>query len=446
MDLLRRYINKKSILLLGFGIEGKSTYRLLSRLGGYKSLAIADISHIEYEFDTPVDIITGEDYQKRLNDYDIVFKSPGVVPQEDISRLKCEITSQTEVFMKAYRNNIIGITGTKGKSTTASLLAHILKNAGRPCVLMGNIGVPAFDILPLIDSNTIIVNELSSHQLEYISVSPHIGVLLNIYEEHLDHYGTFEKYVKAKKNIYLHQTNDDILICNSDVVPGAGECRAVVYIASDFLSRAGNDSDIKAEGEYICFGSHRLKIPARSIKLSGRHNYYNIAIAYAISKLLHVSDSDVLNGLKSYQPLPHRMEFIGEWDEVKYYDDSISTVCQTTIQAIDSLPNVDTVLIGGMDRGIDYGPLIEFLSESSVANIILMYDTGSRIYSDIEKSYPELLERTKLVDTLEEAVSLAKKLTVKGGTCLLSPAAASYGLFKNFEERGDAFKKYLMKN
>jgi UDP-N-acetylmuramoylalanine--D-glutamate ligase len=140
------------------------------------------------------------------------------------------------------------------------------------------------------------------------------------------------------------------------------------------------------------------------------------------------------------------MEFIGEWDEVKYYDDSISTVCQTTIQAIDSLPNVDTVLIGGMDRGIDYGPLIEFLSESSVANIILMYDTGSRIYSDIEKSYPELLERTKLVDTLEEAVSLAKKLTVKGGTCLLSPAAASYGLFKNFEERGDAFKKYLMKN
>lgn len=445
LDFLRRHINKKSILILGFGKEGKSTYRLLSRLGGYKSLAIADISDIDYEFETPVDIITGKDYQKSLNNYDIVFKSPGVVPEWDICGLKCKITSQTEVFMKAYRNNIIGITGTKGKSTTASLLAHILKNAGLPCVLMGNIGVPAFDILPSLGGNTIIVNELSSHQLEYIGVSPHIAVLLNIYEEHLDHYGTFEKYVRAKKNIYLHQTSDDILICNSEAVPDAGECRAVVYTASDFLCQGDhNNSDIKVEGENICFTPHRIHVPARSIKLFGRHNYYNIAVAYAIGKLLQISDGDFLKGLKSYQPLPHRMEFIGEWDGVKYFDDSISTVCQTTIQAINSLPDVNTVLIGGMDRGIDYGPLIEFLSESSVANIILMYDTGSRIYSEIEKSYLELLGRTRLVDTLEEAVSLAKKLTVKGGTCLLSPAAASYGLFKNFEERGDAFKKYII--
>lgn len=446
LDLLRRFIKNRSVLILGFGKEGKSTYRLLSSLGGYKSLAIADMSGIDYEFVTPVDIITGKEYQKNLNNYDIIFKSPGVVPEGDISRLRSKLTSQTEVFMKAYRNNIIGITGTKGKSTTASLLAHILKNAGLPCVLMGNIGVPAFDILPSLSSDTIIVNELSSHQLEYISVSPHIAVLLNIYEDHLDHYGTFDKYIKAKKNIYLHQTSDDILICNSNIVPAAGECRAVVYTASDYMSRKGHSNpDIWAEGEDICFASHRINIPAQSIKLLGRHNYYNMAVAYAIGKLLRISDSDFLNGVKSYQPLPHRMEFIGEWDGVKYFDDSISTVCQTTIQAISSLPDVDTVLIGGMDRGIDYGPLIKFLAGSTVANIILMYDTGGRIYSEMGKTYPELLGRTRLVGTLEEAVSLAKSLTRKGGTCLLSPAAASYGLFKNFEERGDTFKKYIMK-
>lgn len=440
LDFLRQHINDKNVLILGFGREGKSTYQIISSVGGYRSLAIADIAEIDFQFDEPVRTICGEDYQKFLDDFDIVFKSPGVVLKKDVKELKCEITSQTEEFIKVYRKQIVGITGTKGKSTTASLLYHVLEQSGRPCVLMGNIGVPALDILPSLTENTIIVNELSSHQLEYTDVSPHIAVLLNIYQEHLDHYGSYEKYIQAKKNIYLHQKKGDILICNSNILPDDGECSATIFSASV------ENADISTDGDSVRFEKHKITIPAGSIKLIGRHNYYNIAVAYAICKLLDIPDGAFLNSLISYQPLPHRMEFIGEIDGVKYYDDSISTVCETTIQAITSLPDIDTVLIGGMDRGIDYGPLIEFLSVHQIPHIILMYETGKRIYLEIAQTHPKLLERTILAESLKEAISLAKALTVKGGTCLMSPAAASYGLFKNFEERGNIFKKYVLTN
>ena len=160
-----------------------------------------------------------------------------------------------------------------------------------------------------------------------------------------------------------------------------------------------------------------------------------------------ISDEDFLKGLQTYVPLPHRLQYVGCVDGISYYDDSISTIDETTIQALNTIKNADTVLVGGMDRGISYVNLEEYLNQSSVAHIILMEATGKRIYEEIMRDYPEFAhkERLYVVDHMEDAVSLAKEITRKGGSCILSPAAASYGIYKNFEERGDAFVKLLRK-
>jgi UDP-N-acetylmuramoylalanine--D-glutamate ligase len=437
LNLLRTLIHEKRILILGFGREGRSTLQRLQQAGGYASLTIADQAGAQVE-DPAVHVISGASYMDTLNDYDLVFKSPGIVLPENPASYTCEITSQMEVFFRAYREQIIGITGTKGKSTTTTLLYHILKENGRDVVLAGNIGIPAFDILDQIDEKTLIVCELSCHQLEYNRVSPHLSVLLNLHEEHLDHYGTMERYVHAKQHIYLNQHPSDILLCGSEVKPADGTCNSRIYTVSD----TDSDADVKLTDKHIHFEHADYEIPAESIHLLGHHNHLDIAFDYAICKLLGLSDIDFDQALRTYEPLPHRLTLIGMQDGVRYYDDSISTICETTIQALKSIPSVGSVLIGGMDRGIAYDELIDFLSQDPVPYIILMSDTGRRIYEEIHRHYPDFQkpERLVLVNTLEEAVLEAKKRTQPGMACVLSPAAASYGIFKNFEERGDVFK------
>ncbi|MCD8241891.1 MAG: UDP-N-acetylmuramoyl-L-alanine--D-glutamate ligase [Lachnospiraceae bacterium] len=348
------------------------------------------------------------------------------------------MTSQMELFLEEYGERTIGITGTKGKSTTTTLLYHILKEAGRDVVLAGNIGIPAFDILEQLGPDTIPVCEFSCHQLEYIHVSPHIAVLLNIHEEHLDHYGSFERYAASKYQIYLHQKPGDLLFCGADVLPGEGLCRADVYSVSDCKA----DADIRLDGTQIAFGRNLYRIPVDDLHMLGHHNHLDVAFVYAVCCMMGLDNEEFDRSLRSYEPLPHRLRFIGERDGVRYYDDSISTIGDTAIQALKSVPSVGSILIGGMDRGIDYDDLIEFLRSHPVPHIILMYATGRRILDEIREHYPDFShpERLLYVNTLEEAVTQARALTRPGEACVLSPAAASYGIFKNFEERGDVFR------
>lgn len=440
LNLLRDLIQDKHVLILGFGREGRSTLKRLVQAGGAASVTIADQAGPE-PGDCGYPVLSGPSYMDTLDDYDLVFKSPGIVLPKDPSAYTCQITSQMEVFFQAYRERIIGITGTKGKSTTTTLLYHILKESGRNTVLAGNIGIPAFDILEQIGADTLIVCELSCHQLEYIHTSPHLAVLLNIHEEHLDHYGTMEKYVHSKQQIYLHQGPEDLLFCGLEVLPPKNACRSRIYTVSDRFAAA----DVLLTGSRIRFEQGDYRIPTDQIRLLGHHNHLDIAFDYAICHMLGLSDEEFESGLRTYEPLPHRLHYIGERDGVRYYDDSISTICETTIQALKSIPSVGTVLIGGMDRGIDYDDLIAFLSEDPVAHIILMAATGRRIRKEIRERFPDFRapERLVLVDTLEEAVSRARELTPKGFACVLSPAAASYGIFKNFEERGDVFAQLV---
>lgn len=402
---IRDFLDNKSILILGFGREGKATYNFIKKYVDYTKIAVAD----KVEPDCSEEVYFGDSYLEAVDKFDIVIKSPGI-PFFDIPE-NVTVTSETELMLMANRKNVIGVTGTKGKSTTSSLIYCILKNAGRDVKFVGNIGIPMFDCLEEISDETLIVAEMSSHQLENVKYSPHIAVLLNIFEEHLDHYKSYVDYQMAKVNIFRHQKENDFVIYSN-------------------------------ENELVCGYINKYSVGKRfsfpydyetESKLLGEHNKKNIMAARLVALTCGVNEEIIKESIKNFNGLPHRLEFVGEFDGIKYYNDSISTIPEATIMAIKSLDNVDTVLIGGFDRGIHYDKLVEFLDNSGVKNIILMYDTGFRIYNSLKR------EGVKYVNDLQEAVEVAKKVTEKGKCCLLSPAAASYGFFKNFEERGNAF-------
>ena len=444
LELLRKEIAKKDILILGYGREGRSSLQRIWQVKGFASVTIADQNPVSLEAEyQSVPILSGPSYMDTLDDYDLIFKSPGIVLPKEPEEYNCLFTSQMEIFMKAYREQMIGITGTKGKSTVTTMLYHILKESKRDVVLAGNIGIPAFDILEDIGPKTFVICELSCHQLEYIHVSPRIAMLLNIHEEHLDHYGTMKKYIHSKQQIYLHQGPKDLLLCDLSILPHKSFCAAHIYTISDCFTTA----DVVLSGTRIRFEQGEYKIPAKEIHLLGHHNHIDIAFDYAVCHLLGLSDEEFDAALRTYQPLPHRLHFIGEKDQIRYYDDSISTICDTAIQALHSVEDADTILIGGMDRGIDYEELIRALYRYPKLHVILMEATGRRIDQEIRADYQDFPNpgRLYLTEHLEDAVKLAAEKTRPGRSCVLSPAAASYGIFKNFEERGEAFQE-LVKN
>lgn len=495
-------LNNKRILILGYGREGRSSYNFIRKYYPDMIIGIYDKNEIKDSLHN-VNIHCGSSYQDILDSYDLIIKSPGVVFHSKSSKDLKKLTSQTDLFLSVYRDQTVGITGTKGKSTTSSLIYHVLAVAGRDAILVGNIGIPVFDRLDMINENTIVVYEMSSHQLEYTGYSPHIGLHLNIFQEHLDHYGTFEKYAAAKENIFKYQQKGDLFIYNKNFIDPARRFKADTLTISEYCE----DADMYIKDSRICFKGRELDISEDEILLKGQHNLYNVGAAYCVARYFGVSDEIFYNAVKTFKPLPHRMEYVGEVDGVKYFNDSISTCCETTIHAISSIKNIDTVILGGMDRGIEYRPLVEYLLSSQVRNLILMPDIGQRIYylynqladgqgsddiedrynnnenndnkNDKEKSSTECrvckadnedndsndsndindcmkgidsIERKNIynkknifmVHTMEEAVETAKRVTMRGKTCLFSPAAASYGFYKNFEERGDVFKSCVL--
>ena len=449
LKTIENHINGKSVAVLGFGREGRATLPWVLEAKCASKIAIVDRNPVTLpedlkEYADDIEIITGEDYQKCLNDFDVIFKSPGIVLEQDKDFYRCKILSEMDIFFERYKNQIIGITGTKGKSTTTTLMYHVLKTAGKKALLAGKIGIPVFDIAKDIDEDTILVVELSCHQLEYATISPYIGVLLNIHEEHLDHYGTMEKYTAAKENIYKNMVETDTVFCQQIIAPSDAKAKVVTVAAKDL---SGDESaDIFVDGATIKYGEMIYEIPVDEIALMGNHNYYDIAFVYGIAKRFGLDDKVIEEGLKTYETLPHRLQKIGVVNGVTYYDDSISTIDETTIQALNTLKNAGTVIIGGMDRGISYEALEEYLSTATVENIILMEATGVRIYEEIKANFPSFnkLERIKVVAHLEDAVKMAKELTKEGQSCVMSPAAASYGIFKNFEERGEVFKRLVL--
>lgn len=430
---IKKYLLNKTILILGYGKEGKAVFKLLLELGLTKKIGIADINVIDINNheelkNQKVQLYSGEKYLEAIKDYDIVIKSPGVIIKNNISKkAKQKITSSTDLFLRFCPNKIIGVTGTKGKSTTASLIYHILKENGYDALLMGNIGIPCFDTLAQINSKTIIVYELSCHQLEFVKASPAISVLLNVYEEHLDHYNSMKDYVNTKKNIYKYQHKEDYLIYGD--------------IFEHILKK-----ELKAlKVNKISLYDNPLAIDINTIETSliGKHNLYNIMLAVIVGNIVGINKEKALEAVKTFKGLPHRLEYIGKFEDINFYNDSIATAQEAVINAINSFTKVNTIIIGGMDRELNYTKLVDFLVTSSIDNIILLPDTNKRIKAMLREK--QCSKKIVMVDNMEEAVNKAFALTKREGICLLSPAAASYGFYKNFEERGDHFKT-LVKN
>lgn len=453
IELIKNLFELKTVALLGFGREGRSTYRLIRSVLPAKPLTIIDeneeISNDNtFRDDKHVKFITGKGCMNRIDDFEIAVKSPGIPSNTlpaDLNRVY--LSSQTDIFLQAYGRQVIGITGTKGKSTTSSLVYHILKNAGKNTMLVGNIGIPPFDCVNDIKPETLVVMELSSHQLEYVSHAPHIAVLLNLFQEHLDHYYTYEEYKSAKINIGRYQSAGDYFIYNHDnetllqMIEKSGKQD---HHSLSFSLEAGQDTALYIKYEWI-----EIKLGSTEIKLynliggqplKGQHNIYNIMAAAAATYLAGVSPSQIEAAVKTFNGLEHRIERVGTYAGIIWYNDSIATIPEATIEAIKTLETVDTLILGGFDRGIEYGVLYPFLAQCGVSNIIFVGEAGMRMMKEFNESGHQEKNIFTATD-YRQVVDIAREVTQPGKICLLSPAAASYDMFKNFEERGNTYKK-----
>ncbi len=424
---LDQFFQKKRVLILGFGREGRSTLNLLRKTDCFIGIADRSLSVTDEIKDLP--IYSGESYLDSMADFDVVMKSPGIPLLGEIpSEIKAKITCQTDLLLRFCPVPIIGVTGTKGKSTTSSLIYHFLKKSGKDALLVGNIGIPPLECAERLGEKTVVVCEMSCHQLEYVQASPHTAVFLNVFEEHLDHYNSFAHYRAAKENIWRFQKPEDLLILEKGLKKEEIRSRTVTASLTE-------NADICLHGEALWLCGEEVPFSELPTNLIGRHNYYNIGIAMRAAAEYGCTLPEMKAALSDFHGLPHRLEPVGTFGGVQFINDSISTCPSTAIAAVRSFDRVDTIIIGGMDRGIDYSELTDFLNQSKIEHVILLPDSGYRIAPELDASLRDIYKAADLTD----AVRYAKRVTRV--RCLLSPAAASYGFYKNFEERGEHFKK-----
>ena len=403
-------LKDKNILILGFGLEGKDTFSFLRSLFPKKEISIADAKDIKDAKLKNVKWILGNNYLSSL-DYDVTIRTPGI-PLKKI-KTKALITSQTQLFLENCNGTVIGVTGTKGKSTTSSLIYHVLKKNKFNAYLIGNIETPALSYL---DKKGIFVYEMSCHQLDGLTVSPHIAVFLNIYSEHLDYYSSFKAYFNAKANIAINQKKSDYFIYNPKF-----KLIDNLKVKSKRIS-INNYADVLKNNPWLLDITHQDNI---------------IAVFRVCEEFMGIEE--ILKALKSYKKLPHRLEYVGEYKGIHFYDDSISTIPESTIYALDKLgSNVDTLIVGGLDRGIDFKKLGKRIDKSKISNLVVFPDSGEKILKSVKRKINHYS-----TSSMEKAVKFCFKNTQKDKICLLSNASPSYNLFKNFKERGDLFKKYI---
>ena len=377
MNKIIEQLQNKNIIILGFGMEGKSTYNYIRKYLKDIKLTIMDSNYQNITLDDKNVEIIDIDYNK-FNNYDLIFKSPGISFKDlDTTSFKDKITSQLEIFLETTPSYTIGITGSKGKSTTTSLIYKIINDQNIKSYIVGNIGKPILDIVDEVDENTYVVIECSSHQLEYTKVSPNIGIILNLFEEHLDHYKSKEHYYMAKMNLVNYQSNKDYFIYSSDNEDLKNHIDIINTNATklDINNIKNNNSYTYIKDNYIYVNDKKLYDVNTKRKIQGIHNLKNIMFTLTVSEILKLDINKTIESISNFEPLPHRMELVGTYNEITYYNDSIATIPNATINGIEALSNVNTIIIGGKDRGIDYSLLKEYLINSEIENIVCSPDT-----------------------------------------------------------------------
>lgn len=432
---LRRIFKGHTPVILGFGREGKSSLKLLESISENQHIIVADqnadlLRQNAEKIDRNAEVknqIPKTEYRamtaEELSEGTLFLKTPGI-PYKNINFIPTQkISSQTDLFLQLFHSQTIAISGTKGKSTTSSLIYKIIKDQNPDVVLAGNIGIPLFDMIDNIGEKTIIVAELSAHQAEFLHRSAHISVLLNLYEEHLDHFDSCANYWNAKFNLARKQSEGDFFVFN-------GEDERIEAL----LASCNIVSELRPfkSGDYVYLEPKYLK---------GDHNRLNALAALQVADILGLDKEQALQSIVNFEPLAHRLQPVGTINGVSYYNDSISTIPEATIAALQALKDVQTLILGGKDRGIDYGIIVEGLKKFEVKNIAFVGKAGQRMLSLIEQSGMQF--NTLVSDNYEEIVRWCSKHTEKGKICLLSPAASSYDMFRNFEHRGEVFSELV---
>jgi UDP-N-acetylmuramoylalanine--D-glutamate ligase len=432
MDIFK---NKKNAVV-GEGIEGQSSARWLKANG-------ADV--------TILDEKQGEDYLDGLDDYDLVVRSPGIkisTLEKFVKREK--ITSQIKIFFDLCPSEIIGVTGTKGKGTTSSLIYEMLKIQGFDVYLGGNIGLPPFEFLDKLNAQSKVVLELSSFQLMDLKKSPHVAVMLMITSEHLDWHSSVEEYIDAKRNIVRHQSEKDFAILNRDY-PATNE--SDIY-TNGKVYHVSRERETANEGSFVKDGKVWLRtevgeipvVDIEEILLPGKHNLENVCAAVMAAGLVGVSVENMASVLQTFKGLEHRLELVATTNGVRYYDDSFSTTPETAIAAIQAFKDPEVLILGGSSKNSDFKELGEVISKSENVKLIIgIGEEWERIKEQIAESLSPIpvIEGAKDMTTI---IAAAYKLAVPGDVVLLTPACASFGMFKNYKDRGEQFKQEINKS
>ena len=441
------------IIIAGYGVEGISNLIYLRQKFPDAEFVVADERPADKLLAIPdgVKLISGENvFQEQLDDADLVVRTASLPPRNIETRGK--VWSATNEFFQECLAPIIGVTGTKGKGTTCSLIASILQQAGQTVHLVGNIGVPALDVLPKIKKTEIVVYELSSFQLWDLERSPHIAVVLMIEPDHLNVHTDFADYLNAKKNIRRHQYLGDVCLYH----PTNKYAREVAATPLDKLLDTGDnhgdtldfaqryaipdDDQAYVQDGYFCVQNRQI-CSTDHLRLPGAHNLENACAAMsAVTELpVTVTDEQFAAGLESFTGLPHRLKFVAEKDGVKYYDDSISTTPGSAIAALKAFTEPKILILGGSDKGADYTELAQEVARQHLRAVIVNGANASKFAEILCKENVSCqvvqLEMAPMPTVVEAAANQAQP----GDVVILSPAAASFDMFKSYNDRGEQF-------
>lgn len=392
-----------------------------------------------------------EKLSQKLDGFEILFRTPGLPfmsePVQRVLARGAAVYSQTKLFFDLCPARLIGVTGTKGKGTTATLIGKLLGAASRKVWLAGNIGTDPFDFLDQLSEQDWVVLELSSFQLQDLHKSPHIAVVLQITSEHLDHHKDLQEYINAKKPIVAHQTAGDFAVLNYDnaVTRGFAPLTPGSKIWNSTQNEVKPGCFLREEKVVLNWADRTLEImPAAESKLIGAFNLENITAAIAAAAAAGVADPGLIREVVSeFRGLPHRLEYVGEINGIKFYDDSFSTTPETAAAALGAFPGPLILIAGGSEKKSEYAPLGRAIAHGLVKALLPIGRTGGRIAKAArEQGYQGRIVDKNLPDMLA-IVKEANALARPGDTVLLSPGAASFDMFANYVQRGELFQKFV---
>lgn len=454
-----KYIIGKKVAIIGIGVSNIPLidyfYEKKSIVTVFDSREIGDIPKeiLDKITNYTMKISLGKKYLSKLQGFDLIIRSPSCLPTtkelEEEANRGAIVTTEVELLMKMCPCQTIGITGSDGKTTTTTLISEIIKKAGYVCHTGGNIGVPLFTKLNEIMPDDKVVLELSSFQLMGMEVSPDIAVITNITPNHLNVHKDYEEYIDAKKNIFRFQNKNGILILNYDneiTKSCASEANGkVIFFSSKHKLDDGYivDEDVIKE----CDDNLRKHIlTTKEIIIKGVHNYENICSSIAATRTI-VELSTAVDVIKKFKGVEHRIEFVKEINKVKWYNDSASTTPSRAISALNAFDKERIVLIaGGADKNLSYIDLAKKILEK-VDTLILMGQTAGKIFDAVKEEQQKNKKDIGIymVDSLTQAVILAKRYSKPRDVILFSPASTSFDMFKNMYDRGEQFKKIVNK-